>query len=412
MKVSPFAPPDPPALAGIDGVRMASAEAGIRYRGRRDLLLMLFDEGTTVGGVLTRSKTASAPVDWCRERLITGRARALVVNSGNANAFTGMRGVDTVTRTADIAARAADCATDEVLIASTGVIGEPLEVERFAQSLTGLAAQTRSDGWLEAAQAIMTTDTYPKLATRRAIIGSAEVTINGIAKGSGMIAPDMGTMLCFLATDAPIAAPVLNALCRQHADSTFNAITVDGDTSTSDTLLMFATGAALRRGAARIEQIDDPELAAFSLALHALMFDLAMQVVKDGEGLSKFVTIRVEGAEDNRAARRIAFSIANSPLVKTALAGEDPNWGRIVMAVGKAGEAACRDRLAIWFGDMPVAQAGMVHPDYREADGAAYMRHAELLLRVDVGTGGPGTATVWTTDLSATYVAINSDYRS
>ncbi len=412
MKPSPFAPETLASLPPIEGVRLAAAEAGIRYKNRKDVLLAVFDDGAQVGGVLTQSKTASAPVHWCRAQISHGRARALVVNSGNSNAFTGMRGVETVDATARIAASAVACAPEEVLIASTGVIGEPLSPAKFEGVLDRLAVEAEADRFDDAARAIMTTDTFPKLATRQAEIDGKVVTLNGIAKGSGMIAPDMATMLAFLFTDAPIASDVLTALCREHSATTFNAITVDSDTSTSDTLLLFATGAAAKRGAPDITRIDDPELAGFSISLHALMLDLALQVVKDGEGFSKLITVHVEGAADAAAAKRIGMSIANSPLVKTAIAGEDPNWGRIVMAVGKSGEEADRDRLAIWFGDIPVAKDGMVHPDYREALGAAYMKGREIELRVDAGTGGAGRATVWGCDLTAAYIQINADYRS
>lgn len=412
-KVSPFAPEAYPELPPLPGVRLAAAEAGIKYRNRKDLLLVLFPEGTQAGGVLTQSRTASAPVEWCRERLQRGgAARALVVNSGNANAFTGWRGRETVEATAAFAASASGCAPEEVFIASTGVIGEPLDPSKFDGTLAKLAAEAREDNWADAARAIMTTDTYPKLATRAAHIRGVPVTLNGIAKGSGMIAPDMATMLCFIVTDAPVEASALTRLCRQHAANTFNAITVDGDTSTSDTLIAFATGSAAQRGAPRIVDPYDPDGAAFSAALLALMLDLALQIVKDGEGISKLMTIHVEGAESDEAARRIGLAIGNSPLVKTAVAGEDANWGRIVMAVGKSGEAANRDRLAIWFGDIQVAAEGLRHPDYREELGAAYMKRREIDIRVDAGTGGPGRATIYASDLTHEYIAINADYRS
>ena len=409
--LSPFAPQELARLPGIKGVRLATAAAGIRYPGRTDLLLALFDPGTTVAGTLTQSKTASAPVEWCRARLAHGLARALVVNSGNANAFTGKRGREAVKLTAEAAADAAGCLEADVYLASTGVIGEPLEVSKFTRLLGDLAAQAKEDNFLDAARAIVTTDTYPKLATRKAEIGGVEVTINGIAKGAGMIAPDMATMLAFLFTDAAIEPAALSACLDAGIDETFNAITIDGDTSTSDTLLVFATGAAAARGAPRIGLAHDPKLEGFRVALNDIMRDLAQQIVKDGEGLSKFVTVRVTGAESDAAARRIARSIANSPLVKTAIAGEDPNWGRIVMAVGKAGEAADRDRLAIWLGDILVAKDGEVAPDYREAQGATYMKSPEIAIRTDVGVGS-GAATVWTCDLTKGYIAINADYRS
>ena len=410
-KVSPFAPKDVPLLPAIQGVRFASCAAGIRYAGRTDLLLALFDPGTTVAGVLTRSKTASAPVDWCRARLAHGMARALVVNSGNSNAFTGRRGRETVKLTAEAAAKAADCLEADIYLASTGVIGEPLDAGKFTGLLVGLAEKAEPDGFERAARAILTTDTFPKLATRQAEIGGVPVTINGFAKGAGMIAPDMATMLAFVFTDAAIEPGPLHELLAPAADETFNAITIDGDTSTSDTLLVFATGAAASRGAPHIGLSNDPRLASFRAALTDLLRDLALQVVKDGEGLTKFVTLRVTGAETKAAARRIALSIANSPLVKTALAGEDPNWGRIVMAVGKAGEAADRDRLSIWFGDIEVAKDGEVAPGYREALGAAYMKRAELVITVDVGVG-EAEAIVWTCDLTHEYISINADYRS
>jgi glutamate N-acetyltransferase / amino-acid N-acetyltransferase len=410
-KISPFAPKHLPQLPAIEGVRIATAAAGFRYPGRTDLLLALFDPGTTVAGVLTKSKTASAPVDWCRAHLAHGMARALVVNSGNSNAFTGKRGKEAVKLTAEAAALAADCLEADVYIASTGVIGEPLDARKIAKHLGPLARAAKADAYGDAARAIMTTDTFPKLATRKAEIDRVTVTINGIAKGAGMVAPDMATLLAFLFTDAAIEPQALRASLDAGVDNTFNAITIDGDTSTSDTLLIFATGRATSRAAPRIVDWDDLRLADFRLALAEVMHDLALQVVKDGEGLTKFVTVKVTGAESKQAARIIAKSIANSPLVKTAIAGEDPNWGRVVAAVGKAGEAADRDRLAIWFGDILVAKDGEVAPSYREKDGAAYMKKAEIAITVDVGVGKEA-ATIWTCDLTKDYIAINADYRS
>ncbi len=274
-----------------------------------------------------------------------------------------------------------------------------------------LLTQSKAEGWEPAARAIMTTDTYPKLAVARVEIGGKQVTIGGFCKGAGMIAPDMATMLCFIFTDAPVAQPLLQRLVSDIADRTYNCITVDGDTSTSDTVLVFATGKAAARGVPKISDAADPNCKAFAAALHEVMHDLALQVVRDGEGLSKFVTIEVTGAEDDRAARRIAMAIANSPITKTAIAGEDPNWGRVVMAVGKSGEAADRDRLAIWFGPYLVASEGERAPGYDERTVAAYMKNAELSLRVDVGVGA-GQSTVWTCDLTHDYVSINADYRS
>jgi glutamate N-acetyltransferase/amino-acid N-acetyltransferase len=408
---SPFAPETLVRLDPIDGVRFATAEAGIRYRGRTDLMVAVLAEGTTAAGVLTQSKTASAPVLACRKHLKKGTARILIVNSGNANAFTGKRGREAVDLTVEAGAKAADCARHDVFVASTGVIGEPLEAERFAPLIDGLAKAAEPDAFEAAARAIMTTDTYPKLATRKALIGDVEVTINGFCKGAGMIAPDMATMLCFIFTDAAIAAEPLQALLDEHVATTFNAMTVDGDTSTSDTCLVFATGAAQARGQEPVTKVGSKRLRAFSAALHDLMQDLAVQVAKDGEGLSKFVTFVVEGAESAAAARRIALSCANSPILKTAIAGEDPNWGRVVMAVGKSGEAADRDALSIWFGDHCVAREGERAADYSEPAVAAYMKNREIVIRIDVGVGD-ASGRVWTCDLTHDYVSINADYRS
>ncbi len=408
---SPFAPEKLPRLDPLEGVRFATAEAGIRYNGRTDLLVAVMDEGTTAAGVLTQSKTASAPVLWCRKSLKKGKARILVVNSGNANAFTGKKGADAVELTAEHAAAAVDCKPHDVYVASTGVIGEPLDAAKFAHLLTGLAQDAAADKFEAAARAIMTTDTYPKLATRSAVIGDTNVTINGFCKGAGMIAPDMATMLCFMFTDAAVDATVLQELLEQHAATTFNCMTIDGDTSTSDTCLLFATGAAATRGQKKIDRAKSKKLAGFSAALHDLMQDLAIQVAKDGEGLSKFVTFEVEGAKSWAAARKIALSCANSPILKTAIAGEDPNWGRVVMAVGKSGEAADRDKLAIWFGPHCVARDGERAKEYDEKTVAAYMTNREIVIRVHAGVG-KAQARVWTCDLTHDYVSINADYRS
>ncbi len=410
-KVSPFAPASSPTVPVIAGVRFATAAAGIRYKGRTDLLLAVLDKGTVAAGVTTKSKTCSAAVLWCREALKTGTARAVVVNSGNANTFTGKRGADAVRITAEAAAKAIGAKPEEIYIASTGVIGEPMDASKFAHLLDGMAKSAEPDAWNAASRAIMTTDTYPKLATRTVRIGGADVAINGFCKGAGMIAPDMATMLCFVFTDVAIAQPLLQRLVSAIADQTFNCITVDGDTSTSDTVLAFATGTAAGRGVPIIADMADAACGAFAAGLRGVMHDLALQVVKDGEGLTKFVTFEVHGAETNVAARRIAFSMANSPILKTAIAGEDPNWGRVVMAVGKSGEMADRDKLSIWFGPHIVAQQGERADSYVEKTVAEYMKNAELTIRVDVGIGG-GTATVWTCDLTHDYVEINSDYRS
>ena len=409
--ISPLAPKKYPKMPDIDGVRIATAEAGIKYKNRTDVLAMVFDEGTEVAGVFTRSKCPSAPVDYCRQNLSGGKARLLVVNSGNANAFTGKKGRDSTAATGKAGAAAAGCSEAEIFLASTGVIGEPLDASRFSHLLAGMVKDAKPGFWREAASAIMTTDTYPKVATVTVKLGDADVTINGIAKGAGMIAPDMATMLSFVATDAPIAAPVLQALLSGGVGKTFNAITVDSDTSTSDTLLLFATGAAKKRGAPRIDTIKDPRLSAFKRGLGKVLKSLALQVVRDGEGARKQVEITVTGAKSARSARKIALSIANSPLVKTAVAGEDANWGRVVMAVGKAGEPADRDRLSIWFGDNRLAFEGERDPGYSEEATSAYMKREDIRIRADIGIGR-GKATVWTCDLTKEYVAINGDYRS
>ncbi|TVQ54759.1 MAG: bifunctional glutamate N-acetyltransferase/amino-acid acetyltransferase ArgJ [Rhodobacteraceae bacterium] len=412
---SPFAPERFPTLPAVRGVRLAAAAAGVRYQGRLDVMLAEIAPGSAVAGVFTTSRTRAAPVLWCEARLAERRAGerpdgplAFLANAGNANAFTGRNGAEGAERMAASGARAVGGEKQGVFVASTGVIGEPLPVERIVAVEAQLAAGLAAGDWEHAARAIMTTDTFPKGAGAVVEIDGVDVRIAGFAKGSGMIAPDMATMLAFVFTDAAVAEPLLQKLLAEEADRSFNAITVDGDTSTSDTLLLAATGAS---GAPPIETTADPRLPAFREALASVLRDLAHLVVKDGEGATKFAAVTVTGAESERAARRIGLSIANSPLVKTALAGEDPNWGRIVMAVGKSGEAADRDRLSIRFGDILVAENGWVAPGYREADGAAYMKRAELEIVVDVGVGD-ASATVWTCDLTARYVAINADYRS
>ncbi|HWV21195.1 MAG TPA: bifunctional glutamate N-acetyltransferase/amino-acid acetyltransferase ArgJ [Devosia sp.] len=406
--VSPLAPKSYPDLPAIDGVRYATAEAGIKYKNRTDVLLMAFDEGTTAAGVLTRSKCSSAAVDWCRANLPGGRARGLVVNSGNANAFTGSKGKDSVQLTADYAAKALGCATSEIFLASTGVIGEPLPASKFAGVLDEAATRLAPTPWIEPAKAIMTTDTFPKLSGALLDIDGVEVKINGIAKGSGMIAPDMATMLSFVVTDMPIAADVLQALLSKHVQKSFNSITVDSDTSTSDTLLAFATGKAKLDP---ITTLEDPRAEIFGEALFDVLFELAILTVRDGEGATKQVAVNVEGATSDASAFRIAKAIADSPLVKTAIAGEDANWGRVVMAVGKAGEPADRDRLAIRFGDLLVAENGERATGYDEAATSAYMKGEELEVTVSLGLGD-GSATVYTCDLTHGYITINGDYRS
>ncbi|RIX99223.1 bifunctional glutamate N-acetyltransferase/amino-acid acetyltransferase ArgJ [Aureimonas flava] len=406
--VSPLAPRSHPEMPPVAGVSIATGAAGIKYKGRTDVLTMTFAPGTAVAGVLTTSKCPSAPVDHCRASLPGGRARALVVNSGNANAFTGRKGLAATQTTAAAAAEAVGCAPSEVFLASTGVIGEPLDAARITPLLAGLFAQGEGGRWREAADAIMTTDTYAKVATRSVRLGETEVRLNGIAKGAGMIAPDMATMLSFLATDAAIEPAVLQALLAEAVGPTFNSVTVDSDTSTSDTLLLFATGAA---GNAPVTETGDARLAPFREALGAVLLDLARQVARDGEGARKEIVVTVEGAVDDRSAKRVALSIANSPLVKTAVAGEDANWGRVVMAVGKAGEPAERDRLAISFGDVRVAVDGERDPAYSEAEASAAMKRDEIAIRVELGMG-TGRWTVYTCDLTKEYVAINGDYRS
>jgi glutamate N-acetyltransferase/amino-acid N-acetyltransferase len=400
-----------PEMPPIDGVRIATAQAGIRYNNRTDVLFAAFDKGTAVAGVFTRSKCPSAPVEWCRARLKGGAARALVVNSGNANAFTGKSGREATQLTARLASKASGCSVNEVFLASTGVIGEPLDARKFDAVMNTLVQGAAPGRFLDAAKAIMTTDTFPKVATATARIGKTTVTINGIAKGAGMIAPDMATMLSFIFTDAPIAASALQKLLSEGVTDTFNAVTIDGDTSTSDTLLAFATGAAAARGAPKIARASDPRLKGFRKAFMDVLANLSEQVARDGEGARKLVEIKVEGAVSDKSARRIAMSIANSPLVKTAIAGEDANWGRVVMAVGKAGEPADRDKLSIWFNGIRVATKGARDPSYDEAKVSETMKKPEIELKVALGLG-KGRDRVLTCDLTKEYVAINGDYRS
>jgi glutamate N-acetyltransferase / amino-acid N-acetyltransferase len=407
LAVSPLAVhmPELPTLAGV---RLGAVAAGIRYRDRTDLVMMELAAGTTAAGVFTRSRCPGAPVDWCRAALKSGKARAVVVNAGNANVFTGKAGRTACTATAAAAAELVDCPARQVFLASTGVIGEVLPHEKLTAALPGLHAGLRDDAWGDAARGIMTTDTFPKAATRVAHIGNTEVRLNGIAKGSGMIAPDMATMLCFVATDAKIPAAALDALLRRGVDGSFNRTTVDSDTSTSDTVLLFATGQAAHP---RVPADGGRMLADFSAKLDDLLLDLALQVVRDGEGAQKLVRIDVTGATTARSARKIAMAVANSPLVKTAIAGEDANWGRIVMAVGKAGEPADRDTLAIAIGGTWMAREGGVIPNYDEAPVVAHMKGREVHIEIDLGLGR-GTATAWTCDLTHGYININGSYRS
>ncbi len=411
---SRFAPKRFPRLPEIRGLRLAAGAAGVKYSGRDDVMLAEVTAGSSVAGVFTQSKTRSAPVEWCVERVAALAETPMkgplgvVVNSGNANAFTGDNGAKGVQATAMAAADALGTDAGAIFVASTGVIGEPLPADRIAGRLGLMARRLDPQAWEGATRAIMTTDAYPKAAHGKAQVGGEQVRIAGIAKGAGMIAPDMATMLVFIFTDADIAPNALQTLLKGYTGPTFNSITVDSDTSTSDTLLLFATG---QSGAPRIEDAKDPRLSGFKRVLKRVMTELAHLVVKDGEGASKFAEISVTGARSSRAAKRVALAIANSPLVKTALAGSDPNWGRIVAAVGKSGEEADRDRLQIWFGDIKVAEKGWVAPGYRESLGANYFKLDEVKIRVDLGIGR-GKSTVWTCDLGHDYITCNADYRS
>ena len=404
MKTSPLAPAQFPDLPVIAGVTFASAAAGVKYQNRTDVMLAIAAPGSVVAGVFTRSATRSAPVLDCQAKLgsdPTGAA-AILVNSGNSNAFTGKNGVASVAALTHAVAGLTGVPVGRVFTASTGVIGEPLPHDRIIAKLAELHAGQTEAAIKDAARAIMTTDTFPKGASASVTIGGQTVQIAGIAKGSGMIAPDMATMLVYIFTDALIGQEALQALVSQHNDQTFNCITVDSDTSTSDSLIAVATGAS---------GVDVTGNADFAAALHGVMLDLAHQVVRDGEGATKFVTVAVTGATDDADARKVAMAIANSPLVKTAIAGEDANWGRVVMAVGKSGAQADRDKLSIRFGDITVAENGWRAPDYSEDAASAYMKNAELLIGVDLGLGS-GHSTVWTCDLTHGYIDINADYRS
>ncbi|MCF6215231.1 MAG: bifunctional glutamate N-acetyltransferase/amino-acid acetyltransferase ArgJ [Emcibacter sp.] len=407
--ISPLAPAGLPDFPEIGGVTLSTAATETKYRGRDDLLCVAFEDGAVVAGVLTQSRTASAPVALCRKHLATSKmARGLLVNAGNANAFTGRAGDQAMMSTVHALAAAIGCAADEVYISSTGVIGELLEDQKINNHMQQIVENLSGDSWPAAAKAILTTDTFAKGAVRTALINGAEVKINGFAKGSGMIAPDMATMLAYVFTDADLPQDILQELLKGAADKSFNAITVDSDTSTSDTLLAFATGAVK---AGTITDAHDPALMDFRRAFQDLLRDLAHQVVRDGEGATKFIEITVTGAEDDRAAKVIALSIANSPLVKTAIAGEDANWGRIVMAVGKAGEAADRDALEIVIGGQKVTEQGMAATGYDEAACTNHLKGQDIILSVDVGIA-KGSATVWTCDLTHGYIDINADYRS
>ena len=408
-KISPLAPKKFPAMPPVAGVRLGATACGERYKGRADLLFAEFTPGTRVAGVLTQSQMPGAPVKWCRKLLPAGRARGLVVNAGNANVYSGRKGDQATARTAKAAAKLINAPAEEVFIASTGVIGEALRLERITGALPGLYDNLSPTAWRAGAGAIMTTDTFPKGASRRVKIGGERVTIAGIAKGSGMIAPNMATMLAFLFTDARLPVRVMNSLLRSANERSFNSITVDGDTSTSDTCLLFATGAGARHPA--ISSASDKRLAAFRTALEEVMTDLAQQIARDGEGAEKFITVRVTGAASEAAARRAALVVANSPLVKTAVAGAEPNWGRLVMAVGRAGERIRADKVAIAIGGQTVARGGNLVASYREAVAARHMRGRSVRFDIDLAVG-KGAATVWSCDLTHRYIDINADYRS
>lgn len=408
MKISPLAPKNFPSMPPVAGVRLAAVNCGIKYKTRTDLMLAELSEESKVAGVFTQSKTASANIVWGKEILSHHSARVVIVNSGNANAFNGVCGKESIDRIVKQSAKIFDCKDYEIYPCSTGVIGEPLKDELITNKLHELKENLSKDNWQAAAQAIMTTDTFPKAATKTITIENKNVTINGIAKGSGMIAPDMATLLAYIFTDANISADVLQSLLKEVTDKTFNAITVDSDTSTSDTTLLCATGKANHN---EIKDINTAELSKFKDALYEVMKDLAHQIVKDGEGANKFITVNVSGAENNKAAKTIALAIGNSPLVKTAIAGEDANWGRVIMAVGKAGEAADRDKISVTIGQTNIVKNGQLNPDYKEIEVTQHMQGQYIDVTVDVGISN-GNATIWTCDFTKEYIAINADYRS
>ena len=407
--VSPLAPARFPLLPAIKGAEFAAVEAGVRYQNRKDVMLVRLAPGTTMAGVFTRSSTRSGCVRDCQAKLAlkvpADAGAAIIVNSGNSNAFTGRVGDEAVAAVTGAVAEALGVPASRVFSSSTGVIGEPLPYDRITAKVPDLVAALKEDAVEMAAQAIMTTDTFPKGAAATVQGEGGPIHISGIAKGSGMIAPDMATMLVYIFTDAKIGANQLQKMVSRNVDTTFNSITVDSDTSTSDTLLIAATGQSAAA------ELKGPTLKAFETALAGVMRDLALQVVRDGEGATKLVEVRVTGAASDEDAAKVAFAIANSPLVKTAVAGEDPNWGRIVMAVGKSSAQADRDKLTIRFGDILVAQNGWRNPDYKEEDGAAYMQGQDLVLAVDLGLG-KAKRSVWTCDLTSRYIEINADYRS
>ena len=406
--ISPLAPKSFPKLPRIEGVLLGTIEAGIRYKGRTDLTMMVFPESTTIAGVFTKSTLPGAPIVWCRKALSEsgGKARALVVKAGNANVFTEQHGHDACSAIAEVVASQIGCDAHHVQLSATGVIGEKLPYERVLEKLPSI--QLSTNNWTAAADAIRTTDTFPKLSTATSRIGDTPVTINGIAKGSGMIEPNMATMLAYVVTDAALPTAIADRLLREANEESFNAITVDSDTSTSDTVLLFATGTAKHNP---IESADDKELDEFRAAFKRVMQDLAWQIVRDGEGATKFISVTVEGATDDVEAKRVAKSIANSPLVKTAIAGEDANWGRVVMAIGKSETKVDQEQLAIRFGGQAVTEFGGVATGYDETVLTQHLKGEDIDLVVDLRVGS-GTATVWTCDLTHGYISINADYRS
>lgn len=405
--VSPFAK-DFPKLPAIDGVRLASAHSGMRYKNRDDLILVELAEGTEVAGVFTKNSMCGVPIDWCKSIIDNGKTRGLIVNAGFANVFTGKKGRKICEDTASATAKALGCEQDEVFVASTGIIGIVPDGEKIKAALPSLKDGLSENNWELAAKAFMTTDTFPKGVTKKALIGDVEVNINGIIKGSGMIEPDMATMLGYVFTDAKIPAGTLQRLLSEDAEHTYNCMTVDSDTSTSDMILVFATG---QKKHAEITGADSEELSDFREKLKEVHTEMAKLVAMDGEGITKFMTVNVKGAENFNSARTIAKAIANSPLWKTAVSAEDPNWGRVIAAIGKSGEATQRDKTSLWIGDVLVAENGSISSGYKEEQAAEHMKQPEISLTVDVGVGD-GEATVWTMDLTHEYISINADYRS
>jgi glutamate N-acetyltransferase/amino-acid N-acetyltransferase len=404
MKISPLAPKIPPVLHPVPGLRLATAKSGMKYQGRDDVMLMVADAPAVAVGALTQSKTCSAAVDWCQDIFGQGTARAVLVNAGNANAFTGRQGAESVARCAAAAAAAIGANPKDILLASTGVIGEPMDDALITAHLTAMTARLDENAWASAAAAIMTTDSFTKATSSQIEITGQTITITGIAKGSGMIAPNMATMLAFIGTDAKITAADLKAIIGSVINESFNAISVDGDTSTSDTVAVMATGLTG-------ELITGDSLSYFKQGLKGVMVELAQLIVRDGEGAQKFITIDVSGGEDDDAARRVGLTIANSPLVKTAIAGGDANWGRVVMAAGKSGEKVERDRLKISIGGILVAAQGRQVENYDETPVATHIKGDAVSIAVDLGVGS-GTARVWSCDLTHGYIEINADYRS